>query len=141
MRIPPRCSLAVPMAFMWILVAAALLLVVGTANSKAMRISRSLRAFVKKVMRVEVWGNAIPDSSRPTFEIESIAAFGAGLLIHVRATSGGPRILLKVAQPRSVTVLEDRVEIHAAAYVSWAGGRLKRSVDAQVPAVVLYPCV
>ena len=74
------------------------------------------------------------------FEIDSIAGFGAGLLIHFRATSGGARILLKVAQPRSVTVREDRVEIQSAAYVSWAGGRLKRSVDAQVPAVVLYPC-
>jgi hypothetical protein len=128
------------MAFMWILAAAALLLVAGTANSKAMRISRSLRPFVKTIVRVEVWGNAIPDSSRPMFEIDSIAVFGAGLLIHMRSTSGGPRMLLKIAQPRSATVLEDRVEIRGAAYVSWAGGRLKRSVDAQVPAVVLYPC-
>src|ERR1700686_3819854 len=99
------------MAFMWILAAAALLFVAGTANSKAMRISRSLRPFVKKIVRVEVWGNAIPDSSRPMFEIDSIAAFGAGLLIQMRSTSGGPRILLKIAQPRSATVREDRVEI------------------------------
>ena len=128
------------MTFAWILAAAALLFVAATANSKAMRISRTLRSFVKKIVRVEVWRNAIPDLSQPMFEIDSIAAFGAGLLIHVRARSGGPRILLKIAQPRSATVLEDRVEIHGAAYVSWAGRRLERSVDPDVPAVVLYPC-
>ena len=71
------------------------------------------------------------------FEIDSVAAFGAGLLIHVRAAAGGPRILLKVAQPHAAIVREDRVEIGNAAYVSWAGGRLKRNVDPHVPALVL----
>ncbi len=122
--------------FVWIFAAAALLIIAGTANSKAMRISRPLRPFVKKSVRIEVWGNPIPDSSRPAFEIDSVAAFGAGLLIHVHASSGGPRILLKVAQPRTATVDQDRVEIDDAAYVSWAGGRVKRSVDAHTPAVV-----
>ncbi|MDQ6802746.1 MAG: hypothetical protein M3041_18235 [Acidobacteriota bacterium] len=128
------------MAFAWILAAAVLLFIAATANSKATRISRSLGSMVKTVVRIEVWGNAIPDPSRPMFQIDSIAGVGAGLLIHVRESSGGPRILLKVAQPRAATVLEDRVEITGAAYVSWAGGRLKRSTDAHVPAVVLYPC-
>jgi hypothetical protein len=128
------------MAFVWILAAAVLLFIAATFNSKATLVSRSLRPFVKRSVRIEVWGNAIPDSSQPVFEIDSIAAFGAGLLIHVRATSGGPRILLKVAQPRTALVREDRVEIDDAAYVSFAGGRLKRSVDPHVPAVVLYPC-
>ena len=88
-------------------------------------------------MRIEVWGNAIPDASQPLFEIDSISAVGAGLLIQVRAAAGGPRILLKVAQPHAATVEDARVEIDDAAYVSWAGGRLKRSSDAHVPAVVL----
>jgi hypothetical protein len=125
------------MAFVWILAAAVLLFIAATFNSKATRISRSLRPFVKRSVRIEVWGNAIPDSSGPLFEIDSIAALGAGLLIHVRAASGGPRMLLKVAQPRTATVREDRVEIDDAAYVSFAGGRLKRSVDTRLPAVVL----
>jgi hypothetical protein len=92
---------------------------------------------VKKAVRIEVWGNPIPDASQPMFEIDSVVAFGAGLLIHVRVAAGGPRILLKVAQPHAAIVLEDRIEIDNAAYVSWAGGRLKRSVDPHVPAVVL----
>jgi hypothetical protein len=125
------------MVFVWILLATILLFIAGTLNSKATRISRSLRPFVKRAVRIEVWGNPIPDPSRPVLEIDSINAFGAGLLIHVRATSGGPRILLKVAQPRAATVHEDRVEIDDAAYVSFAGGRLKRSSDPHVPAVVL----
>jgi len=125
------------MTFAWILVAAVLLFIAGTANSKATRISRSLRPFVKRAVRMEVWGNAIPDSSGRVVEIDSIAAFGAGLLIYVRAASGGPRILLKVAQPHAATVREDRVEIDDAAYVSFAGGRLKRSSDTHVPALVL----
>jgi hypothetical protein len=125
------------MTFVWILAAAVLLFIAATLNSKAMGISRSLRPFVKRSVRIEVWGNAIPDSSRPMFEIDSIAALGAGLLIHVRAAAGGPRMLLKVAQPRTATVRDDRIEIDDAAYVSFAGGRLKRSGDAHIPAVVL----
>jgi hypothetical protein len=39
-----------------------------------------------------------------------------------------------------ILACDDRVEIDDAAYVGFAGGRLEHSVDAHVPAVVLYPC-
>lgn len=111
--------------------------IAGTVFSKAYQLAESLRPFVKKTVRVEVWGIPVPDSSQPIFEIDSIKALGAGLLIHLRATSGGPRSLLKVAQPTSATLREGRIEISEATYVSWAGTKLKRAVGTKMPAVAL----
>ena len=110
----------------------------GTALSNAAQIARSLRPLVKEPVRVEVWGAPLPSSGETVYEIDSVTAFGAGLLIHLRATSGGPRSLLKVAQPRSVTLDRDRIEISEARYVSWAGTKLKPALDKRTPALVLF---
>ena len=91
-----------------------------------------LRPFVKKSVRVEVWGVPLADS---TFEIDSAYRFGAGLLIFLRSASGGRRTLLKVAQPKSASISEDRVEISDARYVQWAGRKLERT--AGIIAVVI----
>ncbi|MGZ5475857.1 MAG: hypothetical protein ACXW29_05390, partial [Thermoanaerobaculia bacterium] len=89
-------------------------------------------------VRVEAWGMPLPASSEAIFEIDSVAAFGAGLLIHLRPGSGGRRrSLLKVAQPRSASVGEGRIEIGEAAYVSWAGTKIKRATGTNVPALKL----
>ncbi len=109
----------------------------GTAFSKATQIASALRRFVKESVRVEVWGAALPPSSGAIFEIDSVAAFGAGLLIHLRATPGGPRSLLKVAQPGSAKLEEGRIEIGEAAYVSWAGTKLRPAVGTTMPALVV----
>jgi hypothetical protein len=111
--------------------------IAGTLLSKATQIAQSLRPLVKRTVRVEVWGRPLPDSSQPLFQIDSIRALGAGLLIHLRATSGGPRSLLKVAQPTSMTLNQDHIEISDAAYVSWAGTKLKPAVGTKMPALVL----
>jgi hypothetical protein len=110
----------------------------GTALSNATQIVRSLRPFVKESVRVEVWGAPLPSSSEAVFEIDSVTAFGAGLLIHLRTTPGGPRSLLKVAQPGSVMLDGDRIEISKARYVSWAGKKLKPALDKRAPALVLF---
>lgn len=109
----------------------------GTGFSKANQIAISLRPFVKKPIRVEVWGMPLPASGEAILEVDSVKAFGAALLIHLRATSGGPRTLLKVAQPKSSRLEEGRIEIGEAAYVSWAGTKLKPAVGTNMPALVL----
>ena len=109
----------------------------ATAFSQAAQVASSLRPFVKESVRVEVWGVPLPASDGAPFEVDSIAAFGAGLLIHLRATPGGPRSLLKVAQPGSVRLEESRIEIREAAYVSWAGTKRKPAVGKRMPALVL----
>jgi hypothetical protein len=100
--------------------------IAGTALSKATRFKKLLRPFVKRKVSIEVWGVPIPDLSRPVFEIDSISALGAGLLIHLRTNSGGPRVLLKIAEPVSTTIHEGHIEISDARYVSFAGMKLKR---------------
>ncbi|MDQ2979516.1 MAG: hypothetical protein M3R62_09855 [Acidobacteriota bacterium] len=129
--------LNVQFRFLGLAVGFIFLFLAGTVFSKASRIANSLRPFVQKPVRVEVWGLPLPASGEALFEVDSIAAFGAGLLIHLRATSGGPRSLLKVAQPGSARLEDGRIEIGEAAYVSWAGTKLKPGVGGRVPAVVL----
>jgi hypothetical protein len=50
----------------------------ATAFSRAAQIAASLRLFVKRPVRVEVWGMQLPASSETTFEIDSVSAMGAG---------------------------------------------------------------
>ena len=122
--------------FFAIVLALGCFLVGGTILSQAGQLARSLAPFVTCSVRVEVWGTPLPASDDSPFEVDSIKAVGAGLLIHLRRGSGGARTLLKVAQPRSARIEEHRVEISQARYVSWAGTRLKP--DSGHPAVVLF---
>jgi len=107
----------------------------GTALSTASLIARSLQSFVGKPVRAEVWGRPLPNSGGEAFDVVSISAFGAGLLIRLRPSAGGRRSLLKVAQPKSARVEMGRIEIGDAAYVSWAGTKLQPARKA--PATVL----
>lgn len=100
--------------------------IAGTALIKATRFKKLMRPFVKRNVSIEVWGVPVPDSSRPLFEIDSISAFGAGLLIYLRASNDGPRVLLNVAQPVSATAHEDDIKIGDARCVSFAGMKLER---------------
>ena len=113
------------------------LFLASTVFSRASRIAASLTPLVKKSVRVEIWGLPLPAPGEVMFEIDAVSAFGVGLLIHLRAIPGGPRSLLKVAQPGPAKLEEGRIEIGEAAYVSWAGTRLKRAVGNMAPAVVL----
>ena len=88
-------------------------------------------------MRVEIRGLPLEDGA--VFQVASIKAVGAGLLIHLRAASDGPRRLLKIAQPGSPRLEQGRFEICSAAYVSWAGARRPLVDGTKAPAVVLFP--
>jgi|GEM_PF-4001743 len=109
----------------------------GTLFGSAGRIARSLRPFIGRTVRVEVWGTPLPGSEGNVFEIDSVLAAGVGLLIHLCPASGGPRTLLKVAQPTSARWDADDLEIGGAGYVSWAGRKLKPIDGAHRSAVVL----
>ena len=103
----------------------ACLLVGATALSQAGRIATSFRPFLKQSVRVQVWGAPLPATNGSPFEVDSIRALGAGLLIHLRRDSDGQRTLLKVAQPGPPTFGDGRMEIGAARYVSWGGKRIQ----------------
>jgi len=109
----------------------------GSALSKATQIVGALKPFVKDPVRVEVWGAPPPASGEATFEIVSIFSIGPALYFRLQAISGGPPSLMKVAQPQSAKVEEGRIEIAEAAYVSWAGTKIKPTAGAKMPAVVL----
>jgi len=118
-------------------VAVACLFLAGTSLSTASQLANSLQSFVKRPARVEVWGVGLAPSADAVFEIESIFALGAGLLIYLRSTPEGPASQLKVAQPLSATVVDGRLEIGGAAYISWRGKKLARAVDKKTPALTL----
>jgi len=105
--------------------------------SRAGGLAHSLQPLVRISVRVEIRG--LPLEGGAIFEVESIKAVGAGLLIHLRAASGGSRRLLKIAQPRSPRPEQSRFEIGSAAYVSWAGARQPLVAGTKAPAVVLIP--
>lgn len=121
--------------FLAVFIAAVAFLLGGTAFSNAGRLARSLAPFVKRSVRVKVWGAPLTATDDSPLEIGSIMAAGAGLLIYLRTGPNGKRTLLKVAQPGSARVEADRVEISEARYVSWGGTKLQPA--AGHPAVVL----
>jgi hypothetical protein len=117
-------------------VAVIFLFLAATALSRATRIAGSLQSILKRPVGVEIWGAALPDHGDATFEVDSVSAFGAGLLIRLRPPEGS-RKLLKVAQPGPAQLQEGRIEIRDARYVSWAGTKLDRGAGGQQPALVL----
>ncbi len=123
-------SLAVLFAFICFFLA-------GTTFSRATRFKDSLRPFVTRTVRIEVWGARVPDAGLPALEIVSVSSFGAGLLIRLRSGPGSPQVLLKIAQPASLMVRDDRIEISDAAYVSFAGRKLQRTAMKGVPALTI----
>lgn len=114
------------------------LFLAGTALSNATQIARALQNLVTESVLVEVWGTSLPAANDGALEVVSIQGVGAGLLIRLRVTKGGTPILLKVAQPRSLTLEKDRAEIGEAAYVSWAGVKLWPVSGTRGAALVLH---
>src|SRR6266487_2447600 len=86
----------VPFHAMGIPLGALFLLFGASAFSNASQIARTLRPLVKSSVRVEVWGAPLPGSTDGAFEIDSVSAYGAGLLFYLRPAGGGARSLLKV---------------------------------------------
>jgi hypothetical protein len=131
-------ALSTPFRLVGLGVAFVFLFLAGSAFSTAARIASSLLTIVNKPVRVAVWGLPLPGCGDAVFEIDSISAFGAGLLIYLRPGAGARRSLLKVAQPTSARLQEGEIEIGDAAYVSWAGTKLKPAVGKHAPALVLF---
>jgi hypothetical protein len=116
-----------------VLLALVSFLIIGTRLSNAGRLSASLQTLPSRSVEVRVWGAPLASDSSPVFQVDSVRALGAGLLIFLRqAPKSGPT-LLKVAQPRAARVEGPAVEIGHAAYVQWDGRRLPRVPD--LPAV------
>ena len=113
------------MIFIAVLVALAVFLFVGTRLSNAGRLSASLQDVPGRSVEVHVWGAPLAHSSA-TFQMDSVRALGAGLLIFLRQSPEGRPSLLKVAQPRASTVQGPTTEIRDARYVQWDGRRLPR---------------
>jgi hypothetical protein len=119
---------AIAPAFRFIGVALALvcLFVVATTLSQAGRLSAALKPLEGRTVYVEVWGAPLPGASEGALRVQSVRAFGAGLLLWLQPPSSRRSTLLKVAQPQSVLLELPRVDIADAAYVQWAGVRIRR---------------
>jgi len=113
-----------------IVIAGLLLMLLAAPLSHAGRIRKSLRPFVGRSVRLEVWGSPIDPSP---MTIDSVIAVGAGLHLYFR--SNGHRTHMKIAQPKTIAISGDRIEIPQAKYVQSAGRALPKR---DAPAVVLY---
>jgi len=116
-----------------LVLAGLLLLPVATSLSQAGRLAAALQTKKGRGISVVVWGAPIRGAKAAELRVKSVGAVGAGLLIYLMDAK--EKTLLKVAQPRSWLVEEDRVVIGDAAYVQWAGNRLARAEG--VPAVAI----
>ena len=125
--------MAFPALLLFMIVA---LFAAATLLGRANRNRKLIKPFVKSAVRVEVWGAPLVGTGE-VFEVESVLAFGVGLLIRLRPAAGGRAAILKVAQPSVATVERGRVAIGTAAYVSWGGVKIKRAAGAVGPAVVM----
>ena len=109
-----------------VLIVAAASFVLATKSSSAGRMTAPLRRLRDAEVDVRVWGSPLPGSGRPSHRVDSVRAFGAGLLIWLQVR-GGEIILLKIAQPKGLRQEGRRVEIAEARYVQWNGVRLGRA--------------
>ena len=116
--------------------ALAAVFLVASAFSIAGRAAHDLQGHRGRRARVLARGLPLPGSEGPLL-IESVASLGVGLLIRLQAEPGAPRILLKIAQPREVSISPACVTIGGAAYVQWAGRRIKRVAGDPSAALVL----
>ena len=85
--------------FMALAIGLACFLIAASSFSNAGQLAPSLRPFVKHPVRVEVWGASLPATTAPLFELDSVSAVGEGLLIHLRAISGGPGPCSRLPNP------------------------------------------
>src|SRR5689334_511825 len=85
----------------------------GSLLSQAGRLADAISPMKGHHVQVSVWGAEIPESAAPEFQLDSVAAIGAGLHLFLRSDNG-PRGDLKIAQPASVTVIAGSVDIQNA---------------------------
>ena len=104
---------------------------------RAGRIAIALKPIVGRTIRVEVWGSPLPASGGALYDVNSIIALGAGLLLHLQPESSDRGAILKVAQPGAEMLGDERIEIATAAYVQWAGRKIERSPGTTAPALAL----
>ena len=104
---------------------------------KAGRLATALRPLMGRTVRVEIWGMPPPGAGDALFDVSSITGFGAGLFLHLLPASDGPGAILKVAQPGSERLEDERITIRTAAYVSWAGKKVAPPAGTDAPALVL----
>lgn len=117
-------AIATRFRFAGIAAALAFLMLAATSLSQAGQISRSVKPFRHRSARVQAWGSPVPATGDSGVQIDSIMAFGAALLIHLRPSPHGRRTLLKVAQPGPARLEDGRLEIDRARYISWGGKKL-----------------
>jgi hypothetical protein len=128
-------AVAVPRwGIVFIGIASAFVLFVGSSFSVAGRLTKSLAPLLNRPVEIRIWGEPLPNESQGSCRIESIKALGVGLHLFVSCGSGSPTHI-KIAQPGSVRVAGQRVEIGAAKYVQCAGRNLPRVAEA--PAVTV----
>ncbi|HSP16004.1 MAG TPA: hypothetical protein VLV78_14765 [Thermoanaerobaculia bacterium] len=111
---------------MAVVVGVVCLFAVATFLSRAGQLAAPLRRLQGEMVDIRVWGEPLPVPGEVKLHLESVRAFGAGLLLFLRPSSGDDRMLLKIAQPKDARLHERGVEIADAAYVQFGGKRLKR---------------
>jgi hypothetical protein len=121
--------------FLGVACALASFFLAASALSTAARIAGQLPLLVGKPVRVEVWGQPLhPDT---TLHVDSVRVLGAGLHIYLKSPVDESPHDLKIAQPRSPKIDDTHLEIGEAAYISWAGIKLKRDPAGQRPALLV----
>jgi hypothetical protein len=112
-----------------IFIAVVALSILATLLTAALPLSRSLRGFRKRPVRICVWGGPVMEG-----EIDSVRVFGAALHLFLTCPDQ-TSVHLKIAQPQDARITEDAVEIVHAAYVQSNGKKLPRAPE--VAAVAL----
>lgn len=110
--------------------------IAGSLLGQAGRLADAISPMKGHRVQVSVWGAGIPGFAAGEFQLDSVAAIGAGLHVFLRSDCG-LRGDLKVAQPGPATVTAGSVEIQNAKYVSWKGQRINPPQDCHSPAVTI----
>jgi hypothetical protein len=108
------------MTFAVIVLAFLCLFLAATFLSRAGRIASTLGELRGRTVDARVWGTPLG-----TFRVQSVRAVGAGL--HFMLESEGTATHLKVAQPGPALREEQKLVIHDARYMQWAGRRMPRA--------------
>jgi hypothetical protein len=125
--------------FVFLVPAVVALLFLATSFSEAARLAETLQAFLRRTAEVRAWGVALRVPSGATLTITSVKSFGAGLHVFLQVSSHGSTTHLKVAQPSRAQVFPQRLIIESAAYVQWAGRRLRPVTGAPALTIVVEP--
>lgn len=104
---------------------------------KSGQFARALKPFVKKPVRLEIWGEPLPGTEGGILQIDSVAPLGLGIWIYLRPLSGGKKLKLKIAQPTTLAIGSSGAEITFAGYVQWDSRRIKDLNNRRAPGTVV----